>query len=65
MVGEMDLCGFYIHVCKVVPVNYMGRHVIRHAACVHSASLCCPCAVPELEKDGVGVLELYACPYYN
>ena len=43
----------------------MSRHVIRHAACVHRASLCCPCVVPELEKDGVGVLELHACPDYN
>lgn len=46
-------------------VNYVSRHVIRHAACAHSGSVCCPCVVPELEKDGVGVLELCACLDYN
>lgn len=62
MLGKLHYCGFYNHVCKLVPVNYVSGHVIRHAACVHSASLCCPCVVPELEKDGVGVLALTRMP---
>lgn len=59
--GYCTFYGFYIHVCKVVLVNYMSRRVIRHAACVHSVSLCCPCVVPELVKDGsrcVGVTRM-------
>lgn len=63
--GKLDFCGFYIHACKVVLVNYMSRHVTCHAACVHSASLCCSCVVPELVTHGVGVLELHACTDYN
>lgn len=65
MVGKLDLCGFYIHVCIVVLVNYRSRHVFRLAACVNSASLRCPCVVSEQEKDGVGVCELHACPDCN